>query len=87
MSSKQMMISTITMAVGDADGDWKAAEDILGFHTSDFFLSAATITFSRELCGLRSPGENANFAGKKGEFWQISCTFYITSNETGTNFQ
>ena len=26
-----MMISTITMAVGDADGDWKAAEDILGY--------------------------------------------------------
>ena len=43
MSSKQMMISTITMAVGDAEGDWKAAEDILGLYFGVDFI------FSREL--------------------------------------
>ena len=66
VSSKQMMISTITMAVGDAEGDWKAAEDILGFHNSDFFFSSDNIPFSGELCGLWAPGENCNLAGETG---------------------
>ena len=40
ISSKQMMISTITMAVGDSEGDWKAAEDILGLYFGvDFIFS------------------------------------------------
>ena len=44
MSSKQMMISTITLAVGDADGDWKAAEEILGYF--GVFFSVLNFTFS-----------------------------------------
>ena len=62
-----MMISTIAMAVGDADGDWKAAEDILG-SISDFIFPSVNTSFSRELCGLWTPWENTDLAGKKGEF-------------------
>ena len=28
--TKQMMLSTITMAIGDAEADWLAAEQLLG---------------------------------------------------------
>merc|ERR1711874_556975 len=68
VSSKQMMISTITMAVGDADGDWKAAEDILaencvayGLQGKTTILQAKKENFSKNLPGSGTAYEVNNF--------------------------
>ena len=62
-----MMISTITMAVGDSDGDWKAAEDILGYLGG--FLLVLNYFFSAENCvayGLQ--GKTTILQAKKENF-------------------
>ena len=86
VSSKQMMISTITMALGDADGDWKAAEDILGLLLSRtfYFFSLERSLLSAENCvayGLQ--GKTPILQAKKENFAKNlpgSCVAYEVNN-------